>query len=119
MKTLHGMKLKTFKNQKSYVDFIAKNIKKIKYTQIFLNDKNIEWAILYFKPNRQHKLKKNNLFKTTIKKEVKKRLEYLRKELKAERISYGELAELQSLSKYIDNSDTELLETAGIQERGE
>jgi len=48
--------------------------------------------------------------------EVKKRLEYLRKELRAERISYGELAELQSLSKFIDPSDVELLEAAGVSE---
>lgn len=44
------------------------------------------------------------------------RLEYLRKELKAERISYGELAELQSLTKYIDKSDSELREAAGMRE---
>jgi len=49
-------------------------------------------------------------------KEIKKRLEYLREELKQERISYGELAELQSLSKYIDVSDVELLEAAGVPE---
>jgi len=43
-------------------------------------------------------------------------LEYLRKELRAERISYGELSELQSLAKHIDASDTELLEAAGVPE---
>ena len=48
---------------------------------------------------------------------IEKRLEYLRKELRAERISYGELAELQSLSKYIDSNDTELLEAAGVPEK--
>lgn len=47
---------------------------------------------------------------------IKKRLEQLRKELRAERISYGELAELQSLSKYIDKNDIELLEAAGVPE---
>jgi hypothetical protein len=47
---------------------------------------------------------------------VKRRLEYLRGELQAERISYGELAELQSLAEYIDPSDVELLEAAGIPE---
>lgn len=52
--------------------------------------------------------------KTT--KEIKKRLEYLRNELRAERISYGELIELQSLSKHIDPEDTELLEAAGVPE---
>ena len=47
---------------------------------------------------------------------IKKRLEYLRGEIKAEKISYGEIAELQSLKKYIDPSDVELLEWAGVKE---
>ena len=46
----------------------------------------------------------------------KERLEYLRQELRAERISYGELAELQSLADYIDDNDVELLEAAGVGE---
>jgi hypothetical protein len=41
------------------------------------------------------------------------RLEYLRGELRAERISYGELAELQGLAEHIDPGDVELLEAAG------
>ena len=48
--------------------------------------------------------------------EIKERLEYLREELRQERISYGELAELQSLAEYIDSSDVELLEAAGVPE---
>ncbi len=44
------------------------------------------------------------------------RLEYLRGELQAERISYGELAELQSLAQYIKPGDVELLEAAGVPE---
>ena len=48
--------------------------------------------------------------------EIKKRLEYLRQELRAERISYGELTELQSLAQYIDPQDVELLEAAGVPE---
>ena len=47
---------------------------------------------------------------------MKKRLEYLRQELRAERISYGELAELQSLVTYIDSDDVELLEASGVEE---
>jgi hypothetical protein len=47
---------------------------------------------------------------------IKKRLEYLRKEIKAERISYGEIAELQSLAAYIDSNDVELLQWAGVEE---
>jgi len=44
------------------------------------------------------------------------RLEYLRAEILAERISYAEIAELQSLAEHIDTSDTLLLEWAGIPE---
>ena len=48
---------------------------------------------------------------------IKKRLEYLRAEIKAERISYGEIAELQSLAKHIDKNDVELLQWAGVEEK--
>lgn len=48
--------------------------------------------------------------------EIKKRLEYLRGEIESEKISYGEIAELQSLEKYIDNNDVVLLEWAGVEE---
>jgi hypothetical protein len=44
------------------------------------------------------------------------RLEYLRGELRAERISYGEIAELQSLVPFISPDDLELLEAAGVPE---
>jgi hypothetical protein len=44
------------------------------------------------------------------------RLEYLRGELRAERMSWGELAELQGLAGHIDPSDVELLEPAGVPE---
>ena len=44
------------------------------------------------------------------------RLEELRTELRAERISYEELIELQSLVKYINPEDIELLEAAGVPE---
>jgi hypothetical protein len=47
---------------------------------------------------------------------VRQRLEYLRSEVRAERISYGELFELQCLSNQIDPSDIELLEAAGVPE---
>ncbi len=49
-------------------------------------------------------------------KQIKQRLEYLRQELRHERISYGELAELQSLVEYIEEWDVELLEAAGVVE---
>lgn len=50
------------------------------------------------------------------KESIKNRLEYLRQEIRAERISYGEIAELQSLVKYIDSNDVELLQWAGVEE---
>ena len=47
---------------------------------------------------------------------IRGRLEYLRGELEAERISYEELAELQSLVEYIEPDDVQLLEAAGVPE---
>jgi hypothetical protein len=44
------------------------------------------------------------------------RLEYLRGELRAERISYGELVELQGLAEHIPAGDVELREAAGLPE---
>lgn len=44
------------------------------------------------------------------------RLEYLRGQLRAESMSWGELAELQSLAASIDPGDVELLEAAGVPE---
>lgn len=47
---------------------------------------------------------------------IKERLEYLRGEIQAERISYGEISELQSLAEHIEPGDTLLLEWAGVPE---
>jgi hypothetical protein len=49
---------------------------------------------------------------------IKARLEYLRTEIEAERISYGEIAELGSLAEYIEDDDVQLLEWAGVPEYG-
>lgn len=51
-----------------------------------------------------------------IAKAAARRLEELRAELRAERMSYGELAELQALAACIEPGDTELLEAAGVPE---
>ena len=51
--------------------------------------------------------------------EVSARLEYLRSQLRAERISYAELYELQSLASHIAPGDVELLEAAGVPEHTE
>lgn len=50
---------------------------------------------------------------------VAARLEYLRGELRGERISYGELAELQGLAEHIPADDLELREAAGLPEHGD
>jgi hypothetical protein len=47
---------------------------------------------------------------------MKERLEYLRQELRSERISLDELIELQSLITYIELDDVELLEASGVNE---
>jgi hypothetical protein len=48
--------------------------------------------------------------------DIKQRLEYLRTQIESEDISYGEIAELQSLAEYIDAGDVVLLEWAGVPE---
>lgn len=47
---------------------------------------------------------------------IPERLEYLRGEIEAERISWGEIAELQDLAEHIDPGDVVLREWAGIPE---
>ena len=47
------------------------------------------------------------------------RLEAHRAALRAENISYGELADLQGLAERIDSGDAELLEAAGVPEFSE
>jgi len=50
------------------------------------------------------------------KQSIKKRLAYLRQEIEAERISQGEILELQGLAEHIDAGDTLLLEWALVPE---
>jgi len=47
---------------------------------------------------------------------IQKRLAELKRAIQAEGISYGEIAELQSLAEHIDENDTLLLEWAGVKE---
>lgn len=49
---------------------------------------------------------------------IRQRLEHLRTELRAERISFGELFELSLLAEYIPADDVELREAAGLEEGG-
>ena len=53
---------------------------------------------------------------TITQEQAKERLEYLRGELNAERISYEELAELHDLIRFIEPGDVQLLEAAGVPE---
>lgn len=48
--------------------------------------------------------------------DVRARLEYLRSQIQAECISYGEIAELEGLAEHIESGDVELLEWAGVPE---
>jgi hypothetical protein len=48
--------------------------------------------------------------------DIPARLEYLRSQIQAECISYGEISELQALAAHIDAGDVELLEWAGVPE---
>ena len=57
-----------------------------------------------------------DLNKARLEAQVKNRLEYLRKEIETECISYGEIAELQSLVDWIEPNDVLLLEWAGVKE---
>lgn len=56
--------------------------------------------------------------KATLK-AIQDHLEYLRQEILAERISYGEIAELQDLKEFISPEDALLLEWAGVPEFAE
>ena len=62
---------------------------------------------------RRHHLERRNGYGERI---ARRRLEYLRGEIHAERISYGEQAELAELADYIEPGDVELLEWAGVPE---
>lgn len=46
--------------------------------------------------------------------DYRRRLEYLRQQIRDESISYGELIELQSLADVIEPGDLELLQWAGV-----
>jgi len=71
-------------------------------TQLLIEAANVQpWAVSYHRGGGRR---------------VQDRLEYLRGELRAERISYGELAELQGLAEHIEAGDVELLEAAGVPE---
>jgi len=47
---------------------------------------------------------------------IKKQLKYLRRQIKRENISYGEIHQLQTLVEHIPKHDVVLLEWAGVPE---
>lgn len=67
------------------------------------------------KSRKQHPLPLEIAYQVALHK-IQKRLEYIRGEIEAERISYEEIAELQSLAEFIEPGDTLLLEWAGLPE---
>ena len=74
------------------------------------------WANTITLPREDGKQSNNMKPNKPITKTIKQRLEYLRGEIEAERLSYGELAELQDYAEYIDEGDVLLREWAGIPE---
>ena len=69
-----------------------------------------------FSPKGMNKYAKRHMMADGGEIEAKKRLEELREVLRSEDMSYSELLDLQSLAKYIDKDDVELLEAAGVPE---
>lgn len=82
-----------------------------------MNYSNITLGELLSSENETIKRNAISILKIFQKKEALKRLEYLRKQIKNECISYSEIAELQSLKNYIDKNDVLLLEWAGVKEK--
>ena len=119
-------------NEKTLFDFIKANVMSLTEEDKFIgawdNDGRIhldvsvkfdskEEAIQFGRDNAQIAIYDANEGKDIILADYfKARLEELRTELRAERISTGELLELQSLAKYIEEGDVELLEAAGVPE---
>lgn len=71
------------------------------------------------KMDKLHEVKKGRVVAKKIFKKIDKidkRLAELRQAILDENISYGEIAELQSLKKYINKGDPLLLEWAGVPE---
>lgn len=120
---------------KDFIDFIKVNTVNLEKTDIKDIDflvQRIAQNLFYFEDNLSTAksdyisligllMKKGVIFESELnaKKEdtIKERLEYLRGELRAERISTGELIELQSLAEHINAGDVELLEAAGVPEQ--
>lgn len=102
---------------------------KNKYTDKYIKELTLDWInnFLTFEKFAKHYgltdheasllvKKGRKLLEIDRIKAIKNSLEYLRKEIRKERISYSEIAELQDLIPYIEKDDVELLEWAGVPE---
>lgn len=101
--------------KQTITQFIEHHLGKYATKQDFKNDLDkmiIDLTDDKCSPNQLafYKRVKNKLAK------IEARLEQLRVEIEAERISTGEIIELQSLAKFIDNGDLLLLQWAGVEE---
>ncbi len=79
----------------------------------------ILWFEFFYSPFNKSTEPEYECIEAFLKSKVEARLEELRAEIIAERISMGEILELQSLVKFIDSGDVLLLEWAGVEENRE
>ena len=105
-----GDKVKT---RKGDIETIIKKTGSGSYETIE-NDYTHSPESLEFVSRPGRKMAKGGSVETPLK--IKRRLEAIRKSIQNENVSYRELAELQSLSQYIDSNDIELRQAAGIPE---
>ena len=106
-------------NRDVVVDLFVGSAKESRHiVRLVLATEGNEYSLSYTdrEKNEDMLILKYGEIKSNNKDEITKRLEYLRGEIKAERISYGEIAELQGLAKHIESGDVELLEWAGVKE---
>lgn len=82
-----------------------------------MNYSNITLGELLSSNNETIKRNATSILKVLQRETAHERLKYLRSQIKNECISYGEIAELQSLKNYISKDDTLLLEWAGVKEK--
>jgi hypothetical protein len=120
------MKLIALKNLKP--GMLLTDITGKKTATVLSIEQNKNWSIVHIRPGST--IQGNSNFQVrvvgTVKKNpprpaklsaIKKRLQYLRGKINKENISYGEIAELHGLARYIDRNDTLLLEWAGVPEK--
>ena len=129
MRAYRISKIKLYPNIMNY-EIIKRNFEALKHPQgsearkrLNQNDVTSEympsyhWEVVGGRCSLSFKTREEALnFVENTSKEIVKRLEYIRGEIREERISTGEICELQSLANYIEPGDVELLEWAGVPE---